>query len=110
MSPLPNTLRIGPYTWTVKCSKKAWAETKPKEGEYGEADPHKYRITLKPKMSLQYERVVLMHEIMHAARFATEQDLDLNKAEESFIELTDGILVAVLQDNPDLLDYLGVGL
>ena len=109
--PLPERLRIGPYTWKVVSSKKDWAKQE-KDSKIAESDGFTNRITqqihIRPGLALDYERVVLIHEILHAVRDSAHMTIDLNDAEESFINGTSPLIYATLADNPDLLDYLGL--
>lgn len=104
---VPRALRIGPYTWQVRCSKKRWKKHGAAD-EVGNCDLANHVINVKPDQEIQYERATLFHEIMHAARYSSGAKVDLNDPEESIIQAIDGSMVAVLQDNPDLLDYLGL--
>lgn len=114
-SPPPERLRIGPYTWQVFYDKKNWKRgIKGKPHYNDESDGFTEIVTneifVKPGLnSPQYERVVLLHEILHAARASSHlTEVDANDAEESFINPVAPILYGVLHDNPDLLDYLGL--
>lgn len=112
-SAMPTSLRIGPYTWQVFCSKKAWAkqDKSTRESSDGVCHTDTHKIIIAPKLPLEYERICLLHEILHACRDSVHLlKLDLNDAEESFINAVSPALYGVLQDNPDLLDYLGLGL
>lgn len=110
-SPLPASLRIGPYTWQVRCSKKDWAslDKSEKHDADGICQIDQHVIYIAPKLGQEYERIVVLHEILHAARDSAHlTKLDLNDAEESFINAVAPVLYGVLHDNPDLLDYLGL--
>lgn len=113
LAPLPERLRIGPYTWTVSNSKKNWdrgrKDSRLADDADGWTDLLARRIGIRPKLHLEYERVVLLHEILHACLDSSHHaTLDLNDAEESLIRYISPVLYGVLQDNPDLLDYLGL--
>lgn len=110
-SPMPKSLRIGPYTWDIRCSKKAWNSLEPhiRDGADGATLPATHTIRIRPGLSPTYERIVLLHEVLHACRDSAHlMKLDLNDAEESFINAVAPILFGVFQDNPDFNDYLGI--
>lgn len=113
-SPLPRQLRLGPYTWQMRNTKRAWARGIKHQPHFdaetdGFTEIKTNEIFIKPGLQHQYEQVVVLHEIMHACRASSHLNaLDLNDAEESYINAVAPVLYAALHDNPDLLDYLGL--
>jgi hypothetical protein len=106
---LPKTLRIGSYTWKVRCGTKIVKGLDISKAD-GLCHVDTRIIDIRPGLELQYERIVLLHEILHACRDSSHVKVDLNDAEESFVNHVAPLLYGVLQDNNDLLDYLGLGL
>lgn len=100
----PKVIFIGPHDYAVSMSKK-----KIDPNLFGETDNTNSEIHVHPNQSLQNKRDTLIHEILHAILFASGAKRVLGwsaEREEKVIRLLSPWLLAVLQDNPDLIDYL----
>jgi len=62
-------------------------------------------IAVDPGRHEDYARATLLHEILHACIRSSDPTLD-DEHEETVVAAMTGPLLAMLRDNPDVLDYL----
>jgi hypothetical protein len=62
-------------------------------------------IAVDPGRHEDYARATLLHEILHACVRSSDPTLD-DEHEETVVAAMTGPLLAMLRDNPDVLDYL----
>jgi hypothetical protein len=62
-------------------------------------------IAVDPGRHEDYARATLLHEILHACVRSSDPTLD-DEHEETVVAAITGPLLAMLRDNPDVLDYL----
>lgn len=100
----PKIIFIGPHDYEVSISKK-----KIDSNLFGETDNTNSEIHVHPDQSLQNKRDTLLHEILHAIAFASgmKKVLEWNdETEEKVIRLLSPWLLGVVQDNPDLIEWI----
>ena len=128
--PMPSTIKINGYTWTVVCGGEAYYAN---VSEMIDNKDHVERgallagfthrtagltIYIRPDLPPMVERETLLHEVMHAAYYvagnpfgwmnlAPDDDEDREMSlEEQTIRFTSPLILSVLRDNPDLVAYL----
>ena len=72
---------------------------------FGRCDNNKGVITVRPKLDEFSEKDTLLHEIMHAILFQ-QNNHKAYELEESFVRPLATGIIAVLQDNPQLAQWL----
>lgn len=102
----PRRLRIGNHTWKVLWSKKAVVDLlEGDESAGGACDVPGLRLAVEPLNSLDMERSILLHEILHACFEASSLPIS-GKMEEQVVATLTNPLFAVLRDNRVLREYL----
>lgn len=111
--PVPKFIKLGTYNLAVKTDQANWDKLKlegtnahDKVGFYKGQDE---TIHIAPGQSLNYERDTVLHEVLHGivAQAGSLQAMDFtDDMEENLILLMTPWLLMVLQDNPDLVEYL----
>jgi hypothetical protein len=82
------------------------------DGSYGYTLDAGNIIILDKDIAISKKQVTLLHEILHAIRFNNDlmpkpkKKDDFEAWEHFFIGLYEGNLLAVLKDNPDLVEWL----
>ena len=107
---LPRTVKIGPHTYRVKIDGAAVDRLAKEHGRPLDAytDFQDHTIVMQRKQSDR--RRTLLHETLHALLDLSGIDLRLGSKkppdDEEIIQSLDGMLLAVLRDNPTLLAFL----
>ena len=98
-APMPKTVKVGAHVYSVLSRTAAQIQG------VGECDNTTLQIKIKQRLKRSKAKEILLHEILHAV---TLQCLDGGKKldDEDFITATSPVLLQVLQDNPELLEYL----
>jgi hypothetical protein len=92
---LPNAIKVGAYSYTVEhVTRLCSADHQRLNGEH---DPRVFVIRIDGGIPAQRERVVLLHELIHAI----EDERTMNLTEEQVNQLAHA-LANLLLDNPDL--------
>lgn len=116
----PKSVRIGPHVYKILYSQKSWRKYlgKTAEKQYaGKTHTLRNRIFINAfSMSLSQQQETLLHEILHAVLAVTgwtddeygwpTESRDL--IEEHLIRQVAPIFLQILQDNPDLVEWLNV--
>lgn len=99
MAEMPTTIKVGPHVYTVlrKPASADWAN--------GCCDFNTLQIVVRKRLRKSKAQEILLHECLHAC---THPTLNGNKkyTDEDFVEGVAPVLLQVLQDNPELLEYL----
>ena len=95
----PRKVVIGPYDYRIVID----ADRIPAD-LYGLCDKGKHVISLHPEQSATRLRSTLIHELLHALCDLTGVDDD--KAEERIVTVLAPAMLAMMQDNPRLLELL----
>ena len=122
MAKRPSKIKVGPHTYKIYYSKKKWARFYPKkknkEGYGGVVGRFLLRASVILvngwEQSLSQQKDTLLHEILHACFALTVFDnspISFDGAEKSEIEeyavlILTPTLLQVLQDNPELVEWL----
>jgi hypothetical protein len=103
--PRPSSVKIGPFVWTIK----PWdVRASNNTGAYGLCDKSTQTILIEEGMSAQWERHIVLHEILHACYcVAGLRELrGVDDQEEAHVALLAFTLIGVLQENPEMVAYL----
>lgn len=106
---LPTQVKIGSQVWQISEQKRKHS-----------ADPEHYGFTVSKDLTIildaempeSIKRVTLFHELLHAVRFTFGGSFSPHKStsfddwEHYWIGLYEEPVVAMLRDNPDLVEYL----
>ena len=93
---MPSSIRVGPHVYKV---------TRKPSPDNGECDFDGVAINVKPRLRRGKAKEILLHEVLHAT---THPSLNGSGAhtDEEFVTGISPVLLQVLQDNPDLVEYL----
>jgi hypothetical protein len=115
MSAMPTEVHIAHATWGVLCNAKATAASRKESKEKwlaGFCDSNKLAITIAHDLPVQVQQDTLLHEVMHAVYFTVGNPLHTkfkahgDAVEELGVASLAPLLLGVIRDNPDLIDYL----
>lgn len=107
MNKPPRTIKFGHRTITVKLADHGRDQYLADSSGYAvfESDT----IVLRRTLSNGLARATLLHELLHIlieASSPSDQPPTIDEAEHWFIGVLENPLITVLQDNPDLVEYL----
>ena len=97
---MPKTVRVGPHVYSVLRQRAS------QMGDLlGECDTNLLQIRVRQRLPRSKAQETLTHELLHAC---THPSLNGNEhlSDEQFVEGVAPVLLQVIRDNPDLLDYL----
>ena len=97
--PMPSSIKVGPHTYPIV------REPKSKMLDHGLCDWDKVRIVIQARLPKSKAAEVLLHEILHACTYPSMADVR-NKTDEEFVDVVAPVLLQVLEDNPELVEYL----
>lgn len=109
--PVPKAVKIGTQIWEITEHKRKH-NSDFAEGTYGYTMDKDNTIVLDVEMPISRKRTTLLHELFHAIRFTYGGVVYPTKAatlgdwEHYFIGLYEEPLITVLQENPELADFL----
>lgn len=92
--PIPVSIRVGAHDYSVEMTAGRVLDAN------GDCDFDKLRIRLAKRMRRSKLREIIVHEILHACAYPTDLD------EEPFVTVIAPVLVQVIRDNPQLIDFL----
>ena len=90
---MPTTIKVGPHVYDVV--------RKTPNGDHGLFDPATLKIGVKRGLKRSLAQDALLHEVLHSC-----VQPDTPKEEEEFVTSVTPRLLQVMQDNPQLLEYL----
>lgn len=96
MSSVPESVVVGPYTYTV-----AIGQT---HSEWGMANHTEQKVLVDESVTVERQRVALMHELLHCCTelmHITDED-----TEEATVTALAPALVQMMRQNPELIAYL----
>ena len=99
---MPKTVRVGPHVYSVLRKPGSGI---PDDG-LGYCDLNGLQILIRQRLRKSKAQEILTHEILHACTYPALVDEDKRYSDEEFIESMSPVLLRVIQDNPDLLEYL----
>ena len=97
--PMPSSVKVGPHVYPVV--------RKPKSvmSDHGLCDWDAVQILIQARLRRSKAKEVLFHEVLHACTYPIMASVQ-NKTDEDFVDVTAPALLQVLQDNPELVEYL----
>ena len=101
----PRTVKISPYTWSIKWSRHEVLKHHPNGDACGACDMESMAIAIDPGKHEDYARATLLHEILHACIRGSDPTLE-DEHEETAVASITGPLLAMLRDNPSVVAYL----
>jgi hypothetical protein len=106
--PMPKTVRVGPYTYTVSQDVATLqAHEREKSGAFsGYTDHSKLLIVIGPDEAPDAQRETMWHEVKHAVHHLFHNSRDEASSDEDHIRKMAPMELAVLRDNPTLVAYL----
>ena len=94
---MPDSVKIGPHTYTIV---RAY-----RNGANGYCDMDGLKLAVQPSLRRSKAQEVLLHELMHALTHPTLCSAE-KFTDEEFVTGVTPLLLQVIQENPDLLEYL----
>lgn len=96
---MPKSIKVGAHVYSVLRKPKVFTE------ELGECDFNTLQIFVKQRLRKSKAKEILIHECLHAC---THPSLNSEKkwTDEDFVTAVAPVLLQVIQENPDLLEYL----
>lgn len=104
-------VRIGPQTFKIEF-RKTNNDGLLNENNYGYTLDQGNLIVVSSDISISKQKVTLVHEILHAARMifegtsAPKKKADYEEWEHHFVSIFENTFLIVLQDNPELIEWL----
>jgi len=105
VSDRPRRLRVGPFLWQVKWSQIEVLRYAPAGDACGTTHHPDLVIAIQPGRAEDYNRSILLHELLHACARAADLQAP-EDTEETVVAALTGPLLQALRDNPALLEYL----
>ena len=99
-APMPKSIKVGAHVYTV-LRKPATALKE----ELGDCDFNTCQISVRQRLRKSKAREILIHELLHACTHPLVND-DKKHTDEDFVQAVSPVLLQVIQDNPELLEYL----
>lgn len=105
-----NKIKIGPQDFTIEF-RNPDQDGMLSDGTHGYTLDYGNLIVISRNLSPSKQRVVLVHEILHACRMVLEGDMPTKKKdyaawEHYFIGIYENALLMLIRDNPDLVEWL----
>ena len=102
VKPFPKAIKVGPVTYTTEVV-DGLSDTN-NIALWGRCDHDTLVLSVAKKVDLQFQKIVLLHEILHAVYHLS--GLPDPVTEEQMITSISPLLVLLMRDNPKLLEYL----
>lgn len=109
MTNVPKNIKVLVFNYTVTESGEAMAEVRyntNSSSATGAAEPRDLTITLDPKSPYDMKAHDLLHEVGHAVHWAAGLFTRDKVGVHEYLTRTTPILLAVLRDNPELVEFL----
>ena len=103
MLPVPPTVRVGPYTYSIVMDRVLVHAVD--SGANGTTSPELQRISVDPDRGRDAVAKTVLHEVLHAV-WTNAGDRGDKVDEETAIRTLSAGLLGVLRDNPALVAYL----
>ena len=95
---MPKSIKVGAHVYTIL--RKPKSEFK----DQGECDSDAVQIIVRKGLKRSVAKETLLHELLHACSYPSFIDKWTN--DEDFVLAITPVLLQVIQDNPELLEYL----
>lgn len=99
MAVMPTTIKVGAHVYAVRRRSKEELE------DLGRCDFDATEILIRKGLRQSKAREILLHEILHATTYPSMMNVE-GLTDEQFVDSTAPVLLQVLQDNPQLVEYL----
>lgn len=108
MAKLPKSATLGPFTYRITDSKADWKRLGKTMTDkvWGYTEHGTATIYIQPDIEPVLRRVILLHEILHAAAFAGGVLDERKRREEAWVSMTAPSLMDALNRSPGLVEYL----
>jgi hypothetical protein len=104
---MPTVVHLGPFTYRITEDPADWASLETAErDEYGHTSHTAATIYVQPDVQPALKRVIVLHEILHAAAFAGGQLDDRKRDEETWVLMATAPLLDALVRSPGLVEWL----
>lgn len=106
-SSMPSFATLGPFIYRVTTDADEWTASDVDPGQnYGYTDHERGVIIVHERTTDSMRRVVLLHELLHAAAFAAGQVDQRKRREEDWVVMVAPMLLDALRRSPELTAYL----
>lgn len=95
---MPKSIKVGAHVYTVL------RKSKGQMSGVGECDFDGTQILVRKRLKKSVAKETLLHELLHACIYPSFNDK--STTDEEFVLALAPVLLQVIQDNPDLLEYL----
>jgi hypothetical protein len=104
----PKTIKVGSRIYKVSARRRDLHRTQSEiqQSVLGATMNHRLKIHLDKKAAAGVVQETLLHEVLHAVTEFTGLDDNLGESEEDFVNRLSPVLLQVLRDNPELVEYL----
>ena len=96
---MPKTVKVGAHVYTVLRKPASMLKE-----QLGECDFDKLIICVRKQLRKSVAKETLLHEVLHATTYPSLNEK--TATDEDFVTAMSPVLLQVLQENPDLLEYL----
>jgi Zn-dependent peptidase ImmA (M78 family) len=110
--PLPSSVKIGPQTFKIEFRDPA-KDGMLNDGSHGYTLEAGNLIVVSKSIDISKQRVTLMHEMLHACKYVfdtyspAKKDLsDPDDIEHLYISVYENAILMIIQDNPEIIDWL----
>ena len=100
-APMPKSIKVGPHVYTI--IRKSKSEMP--EESLGFCDTTPLQLFIRKRLRKSKAKEICLHEVLHTCTYPMLAD-EKKHTEEEFIEAVTPVLLQVIQDNPELLEYL----
>lgn len=109
-NPRPTSVKIGPQTFDIEYHNSN-LDGMLNDGSHGYTLDQGNLIVIAAELSMSKQKIVLMHEVLHAMRMVfengmPERDAEFERWEHFFIGVYENALIMFMRDNPEIIDWL----
>jgi hypothetical protein len=95
---MPKSIKVGAHVYTILRKPKSQLSG------VGECDFDNTQIVIRKRLKKSVAKETLLHELLHACIYPSFNDK--STTDEEFVLALAPVLLQVIQDNPELLEYL----
>ena len=96
---MPASVKVGPHVYPIVRRPKSQMK------DHGLCDWNQVQILIRSRLRKSKAKEVLLHEILHACTYPT-MAVVVGKTDEDFVDVVAPTLLQVIQENPELVEYL----
>lgn len=109
-NPRPTSVKIGPQSFSIEY-RDTNLDGMLSDGSHGYTLDQGNLIVIANDLSISKQKIVVMHEVLHAMRMIFENGMpdkesDYEKWEHFFIGVYENALIMFMRDNPEIVDWL----